>query len=410
MNIYLIKVDIHNVICYYYIMEGYINRALEPSIMEAAESFPVVVLTGPRQTGKSTLLQELFPDYRYLTFDDIMLRSGAKSDPALFIDGLDLPIIIDEIQYVPELLSYIKIAVDKDRRLKGQYILTGSQIFPLMKGLTESLAGRAAVFELPGVSMGEYPESLIETDGLYSRILKGGFPEPLIHNAPGKIFFPSYIQTYLERDIRLVQNVGDLTMFQNFLRLLALRTGNILNITSIANDLGIGATTCKRWLSLLENTRIIYLLRPWSKNIGKRLIKSPKLYFTDTGLVSYLLRITDVQQLRESEYAGALFETFIIIELLKLKQNMSHDFDLFYFRDTNGIEFDFLIQDTGGLTAGEIKSAKTLSKGHLKNLNKEIPGFNPDKKIIISLNENRLPIGQGISNLPWNLLPELFTK
>lgn len=388
-------------------MKAYINRVLESHILEAAQSFPVIVLTGPRQTGKSTLLQHLFADYNYLTFDDIMLRAGAKNDPQIFIDDLELPVIVDEIQYVPELLPYIKMAVDKKRELNAQFILTGSQVFPLMKGLSESLAGRAAIFELPGLSLREYPQADTDRLHLNTRILSGGFPEVLIHGASRNIFFPSYIQTYLERDIRTIQNIADLTVFQNFLRLLAVRTGNILNITSIANDLGIGTTTCKRWLSLLESTRIIYLLQPWFRNIGKRLIKSPKLYFTDTGLASYLLRITDANQLQKSEYSGALFENYIISELLKMKQNQFADFDLMYFRDTNGVEFDFLIEDSNGLIAGEIKSAKSISAAHLKNFRKDIPGLKLNRKIVVSLNDNKFPIEKGIQNIPWNSLNEI---
>lgn len=389
-------------------MKKYVNRELEPSILEASKSFPVVVLTGPRQTGKSTLLQTIFPRHNYLTFDDMMLRSGAISDPALFVEKLELPIILDEIQYVPELLPYIKIIVDKNRHRNGLFIITGSQIFPLMKGLSESLAGRAAVFELPGISMEEFPSPDNQRISLFKRVLLGGYPDVLVNEVNGKYFFPSYIQTYLERDIRMIQNVGDLTLFQNFLRLLAMRTGNILNMTSISNDLGIGQTTCKRWLSLLENSGIIYLLRPWSRNIGKRLIKSPKLYFTDTGLAAYLLRINSPLVLENSDYSGALFENFIIMELLKLKQNFSYDFDIWYYRDTNGSELDFLLETTEGLWGGEIKLAMTLSKNHLNNLRKESQNLNFKKGIIVSLFEKESPVEPGIYHIPWNRIVVLF--
>ena len=389
-------------------MKEYILRKLSPSILEASRSFPVIVLTGPRQTGKSTLLQKIFPDHTYLTFDDMMLRSGAKSDPAFFVEKLQLPIILDEIQYVPELLSYIKIIVDKNRQKNGLFIIAGSQIFPLMAGLAESLAGRVAIFELPGISMEELPVSDSQRHSLFNRILKGGFPDVLIHKVDGKYFFPSYVQTYLERDIRLIQNVGDLTLFQNFLRLLALRIGNILNITSIANDLGIAVTTCKRWLSLLENSGIIYLLRPWFRNIGKRLIKSPKLFFTDTGLASYLLRINSTPLMDNSDYNGALFENFIIMELLKLKQNFSSDFDIWYYRDTNGSELDFLLETSEGLIGGEIKLSMTPSKSHIKNLRKEFLNLNLKKGILVSSYEKEIPLESGISNLPWDRIITLL--
>ena len=271
----------------------YINRQIEPQILEAASQFPVVVITGPRKSGKSTLLHYLFEDHNYLTFDDPMLRKSCLEDPALFLETLRVPVILDEIQYVPEILPYIKMAVDKNRHLTGQYLLTGSQAFPLIKGLTESLAGRAAVFELYSFNLPEYREGEKSITDLFNRIFNGTYPDTLIHKVNRSFFYSSYLQTYLERDLRQVQNIADLSLFQHFLELLAGRAAKLINFSEIARDLGVSSTTVKRWISLLENFRIIYLLRPFYKNLDKRIIKSPKEYFPDPGILCYLLKYPD---------------------------------------------------------------------------------------------------------------------
>ncbi|MBB6480739.1 ATP-binding protein [Spirochaeta isovalerica] len=383
----------------------YIPRKSEKNIKKASEQFPVVVLTGPRQTGKSTLLQKLFPDYDYVTFDDPVLRESCRSDPSTFIDRFNTPCIIDEIQYVPEILPYIKIKVDKRRDISGQFILTGSQIFPLMKGMTESLAGRAAVFELFGFSMEEY--DLDDPSRLFDRILCGGYPDPLIHQVDRISFYSSYLQTYLERDIRQIQNVQDLSIFLSFLELLAGRVGNILNLSEISKILGVSQPTVKRWLSLLESSRIIYLLRPYFKNINKRIVKSPKIYFTDTGLLTYILRYPDSATLAAGPANGAVFENFVIMEFLKQKAARNSMSEFFFYRDNNQSEIDLIIDYGFRQELFEIKLSKNPQKKQIYQLQRLKSLFTSPSLYLISTYENVLKLSDDVSNLPFFRIPEL---
>src|SRR5207302_2324162 len=260
---------------------GYIPRLLEKGVRRAARQFPIVVVTGPRQSGKSTLLKHLFPSYRYVTLDDPVQRLAAKKDPSLFLDNLGKKAIVDEIQYAPDLLPYMKMAVDRDRRRGGQYLLTGSQVFPVMAGLSETLAGRVAIFELLGFSWAELRRSPDSPAACFQQLWRGFYPDPAIHGVSPSAFYSSYLATYLERDIRQIRAVHDLTVFQAFLELLAARSGSLLKLTEVAKECRITHTAGRQWLSLLESTRIVFLLRPYFRNITKRVVKTPKLYFTD---------------------------------------------------------------------------------------------------------------------------------
>ncbi len=382
----------------------YINRQIEPLLIEAANQFPAIALTGPRQTGKSTLLQHLFPNHLYVSLDDPLKRMMCKEDPSLFLENYPAPCIFDEIQYVPELLPYIKIEIDKDRRTTGQYILTGSQIFPVIKGLSESLAGRIAIFELYGLNLNEYYVTEENTSGLFKRIFTGTYPDPLIHRVNIKIFYSSYIQTYLERDIRQIQNVQDLLQFQHFLELLAGRAGNLLNLSEIAKELGISQPTSRRWLSLLENSRIIYLLRPYYKNLNKRIVKSPKLYFTDAGLLVYLLKYPDSLTLASGPSNGAVFENFIISEILKSIVNRNISAELFFYRDSNQNEIDLIIDQGYKQTVCEIKLNKSIQKKHYQQLKKQKSIFsNPVFFLISAYNQNIL-LENEVRNFPaWQV-------
>lgn len=374
-------------------------------IKAASDQFPAVVLTGPRQTGKSTLLQKLFPDYHYVTLDDPVLRESCRNDPAGFIDLQKIPCIIDEIQYVPEILPYIKIKVDLSRDKTGQYILTGSQIFPLMKGMTESLAGRAAVFELYGFSMEEY--ELENPSTLFDRIICGGYPDPLIHKVNRVNFYSSYLQTYVERDIRQIQNVQDLSLFLSFLELLAAKVGNVLNLSEISKNLGVSQPTVKRWISLLESSRIIYLLRPYFKNITKRIVKSPKIYFTDTGLLTYILRYPDSATLAAGPANGAVFENFIIMEFLKQRASGNSMEEFFYYRDNNQSEIDLIIDYGYRQDLCEIKLSKTPGKKHISHLERLKHLFPDPSLYLISTYENVLKISENVTNLPFYRIGDL---
>ncbi|MBN2659142.1 MAG: ATP-binding protein [Spirochaetales bacterium] len=386
----------------------YISRKSEAQLQRASEQFPILVLTGPRQTGKSTLLKNIFGDFEYVTFDDPLLRGRAKEDPVLFLENYPSPCILDEIQYVPELLPYLKMAVDEDRNRNGQYVLTGSQIFPLMKGLTESLAGRAAIFELYGISLEEQPLEENTLSLLFDRIYRGSYPDPLIHKVDRNLFYSSYMQTYLERDIRQIQNVQDLSLFQNFLEMLAARAGNVVNFSEISRDLGVSQPTVKRWISLLENSRIIYLLRPFYKNINKRVIKAPKLYFSDTGLLSYLLRYPDSNTLSAGPMNGAVLENFLIMELVKHKTCRNSPEELYFYRDNNGNEIDLVINYGYRQILCEIKMNKTIGKKHYSHMERLSPLFSDPRLFVISSYGESVKLSRHTANLPFSLIHKLL--
>lgn len=387
----------------------YVKRQIEQQLLKAAKQFSVVGLTGPRQSGKSTLLKHLFPDHNYLTFDDPLLRNMALDDPALFMENLRLPIVLDEIQYTPDLLSYIKIATDKNRDLKGQFLLTGSQIFHLMAGISETLAGRIALFELLPFSLSEISQNKEQSlNELFQLLHKGFYPDPCVHEVAPEIFYPSYVQTYLERDIRQVTSVKDLTLFQRFMELLAARTGSLLNLSELSRDCGVSHTTAQNWLSLLENSRIVYLLRPYFKNLGKRLVKAPKLYFTDTGLLAYLLKYHDGKILASGPMAGHIFENFLVLEFLKKKLNEKALFDLFFYRDSNKVEIDLIVENAQTLDMIEIKMRKNIDKRDVRVMEKiDMP--NPQiSRWLLSCNENPIKVSGKTRNLPWWLWNESF--
>lgn len=378
----------------------YVHRALEPAITTAIEQFPVVVVTGARQTGKSTLLRHLCPTNRYITFDDPLIRESCRQDPALFLENYPPPLLLDEIQYVPEILPYIKMAVDQNRRTGGQYILTGSQMFPLMRGVTESLAGRAALFELFGLTLNEYPITSKDISGLFDRIFVGGYPDPLIHRVDRRTFYASYLQTYLERDIRMIQSIQDISQFQSFLELLAGRAGQLLNLSSLARDLGVSQPTAKRWLTLLENSRIVYLLRPYHRNMSKRVVKSPKLYFLDTGLLSFLLKYPDRETLLAGPAAGALLENYAVAELFKTVMHCGIAAELYFYRDLNGNEVDLIIEQGHRQLLAEIKLSKSLRPRHYEQLERSgLPFANP-QRFLISAYGDAVQLTRQVHNLP----------
>ena len=384
-------------------MKKYVKRTVEKELLMAAREFPVVILTGARQTGKSTLLKHIFKKYSYVTLDYPDIRKFAKEDPALFFEKYNSPLIIDEIQYAPELLEYIKIIVDNNRNKNGQFILTGSQHFNLMKGVSESLAGRASIHNLLGLSLEELKVSSekLNLNITFDSIFKGFYPDVAIHNVRNSTYYASYLQTYLDRDIRQILSVQDLSVFHNYLELLAARVGSILNLNEMSKKCGISFPTAKRWLSLLEATQIIYLLRPYYKNISKRVIKSPKLYFYDTGLLAYILKYQSSEMLQSGPLAGIFFENLIIIELLKKKVNKGYNYALYYFRDSNKNEVDVIIEYNGVFQLIEIKMAKTMKKAFATTLKKIAPLIPNSHASVISFNRNNLPLSKNISSLFW---------
>jgi hypothetical protein len=331
----------------------FVHRALEAQLARAARQFPAVVLTGPRRAGKTMLLRRLFPKASYFLLEDPDLVARLRADPQGFLDAVPLPAILDEVQNVPEVFAHVRARIDRQPRRTGQWLLTGSQEAPLMRGVTESMAGRAAVLQLLPLSWRETPKV---------GPLLGGYPEVLARPASARLWFASYVQTYLERDVRAVTAVRDLAQFRRFLALVASRHGQVLNKTDLAAPLGVSVPTITQWLSVLETTAQILLVPPFYDNLGKRLIKSPKLYIADAGLACHLLGIDSASELARSPFRGALFEGFVAAEMVKAQVNAGGRREIYHFRDEQGLEVDFVVpRRSGGIALMECKAGRTVT-------------------------------------------------
>jgi len=358
--------------------DSYLVRTLEPVLTRASREFPALVLTGPRQSGKTTLLRHLFGEtHRYLSLELPDVQAAAAADPRGFLALNPPPVILDEIQYTPGLLPYIKESIDAHRSARGQYVLTGSQNLLLAQRVTETLAGRAAMLRLLPLAyreqIGQPASSLpwessprraarpqLGLNELWSGLLRGSYPE--LVNEPGRdvtLWQASYIQTYLERDVRTVRQVGDLTLFQNFLRALAARCGQLLNLSDMARDLGIAVNTAKAWLSVLEATYQVFVLRPYFANIGKRLVKTPKIYFTDTGTLCSLVGLKSAEHAANGPLGGAIFESAVIMEVFKALVHRGQEPQLYFWRTGDGQEVDLLVDNGQQLIPIEIKRSAT---------------------------------------------------
>lgn len=381
----------------------YFHRKLEKPLKEALAQFPAVLVTGPRQAGKSTLLQQTLKKYNYVTFDDVLVRNFAESDPALFFKTHRPPLILDEIQYLPSLLPYIKMQVDAHRRTMGQFALTGSQIFPLMKGVSESLAGRIAVFQLYPLSWKEIPRAdPYDEIKVVEQMLKGFYPEFLAQpDLTPKYWHSSYLSTYLERDLRAMRNIHDLGQFQRFLILIASRAGQLFNLNEIGKECGISQTTAKDWLTLLQATSIIYLLEPYARNITKRIVKSPKIFFVDTGLLCYLLRIETVEQLVHSPFSGHIFENMVVMEKIKQFAERGERAPCYFYRTSTGLEIDLLI-DGDHMEAYEIKFSSTPTKEMALPLMQFAEEFPVKRASLLTLRQKRLPFSDKIASEHWS--------
>lgn len=329
----------------------FLPRTLETALLKARRNFPAVILTGPRRVGKTSLLRHMLPsaDYRLLEDPDLLAR--VRADPRGFFDELKLPIILDEIQNAPELLAYVRTRIDAAPRKTGQWFLTGSQESALMQGVSESLAGRAAILHLLPLSVQESPKV---------DLWLGGFPEVIARPGTRDLWFSSYLQTYLERDVRAVTQVKDLVTFRRFMGLVASRHGQILNKTDLAGPLGVSVPTIAQWMGVLETTGLLALIPPYFENFGKRLLKSPRLYWLDSGLASHLLGLRSRSELERSPFYGALWEGFVAAEVIKRQINAGGKRELYYFRDEQGLEVDFVLPGPRGkLRLVEVKATRT---------------------------------------------------
>lgn len=383
----------------------YIQRAIETLLPGILATFPCLAVTGPRQSGKSTLLRHALPEYRYVTLDDPAVLQQAHVDPVYFLDSLGERCIIDEIQLAPGILSYVKMRVDEDRSRNGRFVFTGSQQFGMIRNLGDSLAGRIALLDLLPFAVGEMHQTTAVTGGLelfVASSLSGAYPQlATTPEIDRRLWYSSYIQTYLERDIRSLYDIGSLREFHRFMQLLAIRCSQVLNMSSFAADLGVSVTTIKRWLSVLEAGRILFILSPYFNNLGKRITKMPKVYFLDTGLACHLAGVRDREQLLEGPMAGALFENFCLQETVKCFANRGEQPQLSYLRTNNGLEVDLIIEGHNlRALPVEIKLSRTPTSALASGLTRYASLFaktGPEDGLLLCLADGERSVSRGVT-------------
>lgn len=373
-----------------------IERALKNKLIELAKKYPIVTVTGPRQSGKSTLLKYSFPDYKYVSLEDPDMRLFATEDPRGFLATYSDKTIIDEAQRVPTLFSYLQTYTDKENK-EGMYLLAGSHNFLLMESVNQSLAGRTAILKLLPLSHHEMKEGNVLPETVDKEIFYGAYPRLYDKDIAPIDYYPYYIQTYVERDVRLMKNIGDLSKFIKFIKLCAGRVGQLLNLSSLANESGISVSTATVWISVLEASYICYLLKPDYNNYAKRLVKSPKLYFYDTGLVCSLLDIKSSEQIATHFLRGGLFENLVINEFVKGAYNKGENPDITFWRDSTGNEVDLLRYENGTSKAYEIKSGATYSPEFFKGINKwaKLSGALPEQCFAIYNGDREMKTSSG---------------
>lgn len=370
-----------------------VKRRIKVEMDIYSKKYPILALTGPRQAGKTTFLRTEFSNYRYINLENPDMRDYAERDPNNFLNEYDKYVIFDEIQRVPFLFSYLQTKVDEDR-IMGQYILSGSQNFQLLQNITQSLAGRVAIFKLLPFDLEEMKSANFLSDDYAVNLVRGFYPAIYDRDIPSKVFYSNYIQTYVERDLSELIHIKDLKLFRNFISLCAARAGNLLNLNSLANECGITQPTAKSWISVLESSYIVFQLQPYFANLNKRITKSSKLFFYDTGLLAHLLKIKDAHSLKISPHKGNLFENFVVSEFVKnnYHQNLLHD--LWFWRDAVGHEVDLIWQNDELLNLVEIKASETIMPDMFKGLSyfeKWVPQLIKTKSVLHcgNFNQNR---------------------
>lgn len=360
----------------------YIPRKITPTIERGGKYFPVVVITGPRQSGKSTLCKKVFGDYFHYNLEDVALREKIGNDPKGFIKSCGERVVIDEVQHLPDLFSYIQLVVDEDP--ERRFVLTGSSNFALMERITQSLAGRSVLFTLLPMALDEL--SMEYVDNPTSRLLFNGFYPSVVTDArPADLFYPSYYSTYVERDLRMLKNISDLSQFQTFIRLAAGRVGTEFNASQLGMEVGVSAPTIRSWMSILQASYIAFLLPPYYTNVNKRLTKTPKIYFYDTGLLAFLLEVDNPKQLETHPLRGGIFENLAVIELIKQRFNQGKGSDIFFYRENSGREADIVKVRGQKVEAIEVKASNTWNKSYTRNLSylKELLGDRVERTIVV---------------------------
>jgi len=380
-----------------------IERTLASKVTSLAQKFQVITLTGPRQSGKTTLVRATFPDLPYVSLEEPDIRQIALTDPRGFLSNYPNGVFLDEIQNTPELFSYIQRILDENRQI--QFILTGSSNFFLMEKISQTLAGRTAVLHLLPFSLQELEPLANSYENL---IFKGQYPRIYDRTIPPPDFYPSYIQTYVDRDVRMIKNIGDINAFIQFTQLCAGRIGQPLNCASLANDAGISPNTAKSWLSILESSYILYRLQPYHRNFNKRLVKSPRLYFYDTGVACSLLGIREQEQVNLHYMKGSLFENLILNEFIKRSFNRGKNSQPYYWQDNHGKEIDCLLVNGERVTAVEIKSGKTISTSYFENLNywRSLADFPENQEYVVYGGEQSMQTSAG-TLISWKNLDRI---
>lgn len=345
----------------------YVNRPVVQSIRSLLSQYPIVSITGPRQSGKTTMLKEQFDDYQYVNMELSTVREFATRDPQGFFDSLKDKVILDEVQRVPELFSYLQVIVDEERRM-GRFILSGSQSFGLLRSIQQSLAGRIAILELLPFDQEELRSAALLSDQYVLSILRGSYPALHDRGIPPQTFYRNYIRTYVERDVPEVLDIKDAGSFRNFIRAIAARVGSVMNWTKLSSDASISFATSKNWMSILESSYVAFTLPAYTKSFSKRIVKSPKVFFYDTGLLCYLLGIKSIDALNKSRYKGHIFENYIVSEIIKHAKHGSTDILPFYWRDSNGNEVDLIFKEADHYKVIEIKSGMTIKMNQFKGL------------------------------------------